>query len=317
MVELAVHRLNHRLHHQQLRGKDATTRREIGAVDVSSPHAAARPSCCLTAITDQRWVGCHNAEMDPVEGEDLRGVRYVDCRLDGAEFREVSLVGARFVGSVLIDVEIDALVENLTVNGVDVVPLVEAELDRRHPERLALRPTDVAGARAALDVVDDLWEPTLDLVRRLPTELRNRRVEGEWSVIETLRHLVSVYDGWYGRAVLGEPEPYHPLGLTASFLNAADFGLDPDLRPALEEVLAARSARQNQLRAHLATLDDDTLRRPVRTPDTTGFPPAGERSPLDCLRVILDEEWAHHRFAARDLETLSREDADPVRSSRR
>jgi hypothetical protein len=52
------------------------------------------------------------------EGEDLRGARYVDCQLDGAEFREVTMVGARFVGSVLIDVEIDSLVQNVTVNGV-------------------------------------------------------------------------------------------------------------------------------------------------------------------------------------------------------
>ena len=53
--------------------------------------------------------------MSTVEGEDLRGTHYVDCQLDGAEFREVTLVGARFIGSVMIDVEIDALVRNLTV----------------------------------------------------------------------------------------------------------------------------------------------------------------------------------------------------------
>ena len=32
-----------------------------------------------------------------------------------------------------------------------------------------------------------------------------------------------------------------------------------------------------------------------------GFPPEEERSTLDCLRVIFDEEWAHHGFAVRDL----------------
>jgi hypothetical protein len=135
------------------------------------------------------------------EGEDLRGTRYVDCRLDGAEFREVTLVGARFVGSVLIDVEIDALVENLTVNGVDVVPLVEAELDRRHPERLALRPTDVEDSRAALDVVNAFWSPVIELVRSLPENIRYQRVADEWSLVETLRHLLFVYDAWFGRAV--------------------------------------------------------------------------------------------------------------------
>jgi hypothetical protein len=242
------------------------------------------------------------------EGDDLRDARFVDCQLDGAEFREVTLVGARFIGSLLMDVEVDALVQNLTVNGVDVVPLVEAELDRRHPERLALRPNDVEGASKALDVVDAFWAPTIELVGSLPEEARHQRVAGEWSVVETLRHLLFVYDAWFGRAVLGEANPYHPLGLPPAFLDVEDFGLDTDLRPDLDQVLTARKARQDQLRAHVATMDDQTLGRPVPTHDIPGFPPEEERSPLDCLRVFLDEEWAHHRFAVRDLAVLARRD---------
>jgi len=245
-----------------------------------------------------------NARMSTVEGKDLRGARYVDCQLDGAEFREVTLVGARFIGSVMVDVEIDALVRNLTVNGVDVVPLVEAELDRRHPERVALRPTDVAGVLAALDVVDDFWAPTIDRVRAMPEDVRYQRVRDEWSFVETLRHLVHVYDGWFGRAVLGEAEPYHPLGLTASFLDPADFGIDPDLRPPLDDVLAARRNRQQQVRDHVRALDDEGLAATIPTHGLHGFPPDEQRSTLDCLRVIFDEEWAHHGFAVRDLAVL-------------
>jgi hypothetical protein len=244
--------------------------------------------------------------MSTVEGEDLRGTRYVDCQLDGAEFREVTLVGARFIGSVMIDVEIDALVRNLTVNGVDVVPLVEAELDRRHPERLALRPTSVAGVLAAMDVVDAFWAPTLDRVRALPEDARYQRVCGEWSFVETLRHLVHVYDGWFARAVLGEDEPFSPLGLTASFLDPADFGIDPDLRPALDDVLEARHRRQQQVRDHVRALDDEALAATIPAHGIGGFPPEEERSTLDCLRVIFGEEWAHHGFAVRDLAELER-----------
>jgi hypothetical protein len=238
------------------------------------------------------------------EKQDLAGTTFTDCTLDGAEFREVTLVGARFIGSVMIDVEIDALVRNLTVNGVDVVPLVEAELDRRHPERLALRPTGVAGVLTALDVVDEFWSPTIDRVRAMPEDLRYQRVHDEWSFIETLRHLVHVYDGWFGRAVLGEAEPYSPLGLTASFLDPADFGIDPDLRPSLDEVLAARRSRQQQVREHVRTLDEQDLTAPIPTRGAQGFPPEEERSTLDCLRVICGEEWAHHGFAVRDLAEL-------------
>jgi hypothetical protein len=235
--------------------------------------------------------------------ENLENARFVDCNLNGAEIREGTLIGARIRGSVLIDVEIDAYVQNVTVNGVDIGPLVEAELDRLHPERLALRPTDVAGAVAALDVVDAFWEPTLARVRGLPEGLRHERVGGEWSTVETLRHLLFVYDAWFGRAVLGEPSPYHPLGLPASF-NASEFGLDLDQRPELDEVLAARKARQDQVRAHLATLDDEALTGPIPSHSVEGFPPDGDRSTLDCLLVLLNEEWAHHGFAVRDLDVL-------------
>ena len=152
----------------------------------------------------------------------------------------------------------------------------------------------------------------LRLVRSLPEEVRHQRVAGEWSVVETLRHLLFVYDAWFGRAVLSEAEPYHRLGLTAAFPDPGDFGLAADLRPDLDEVLAARKARQDQLRAHLATMDDLVLRQPVSTHGIAGFPPVEERSPLDCVRVILDEEWAHHRFAVRDLAVLARRDLPDV-----
>ncbi len=213
--------------------------------------------------------------MTTFDRENLKDARFVDCNLDGAELREVTMVGARIIGSVLIDVEIDALVKNLTVNGVDVVPLVEAELDRRHPERVALRPTDVAGAIAALDVVDAFWEPTLARVRGLPEELRYERVGGEWSTVETLRHLLFVYDAWFGRAVLGEAAPYHPLGLPASFMTPRSSGSTWTCGRTSTTSSQPGRARQDQVRAHLATLDDEALTRPVPTHGMVGFPPDG------------------------------------------
>jgi hypothetical protein len=67
--------------------------------------------------------------------------------------------------------------------------------------------------------------------------------------------------------------------LTASFLDAEDFGLDIDLRPDLDQVLTARKARQDELRAHLATMDDQILGRSVATHGSAGFPAEEERSP--------------------------------------
>ena len=58
------------------------------------------------------------------------------------------------------------------------------------------------------------------------------------------------------------------------------------------------------MRDHVRALDDEGLTAMVPTHGVLGFPPEEERSTLDCLRVIFDEEWAHHRFAVRDLAVL-------------
>jgi hypothetical protein len=61
------------------------------------------------------------------------------------------------VGVVMQDAEIDGLVTNLVVNGVQVMPYVEAELDRRHPVRLLIRsdqPDDLRERRCVLGLTE-------------------------------------------------------------------------------------------------------------------------------------------------------------------
>lgn len=57
-------------------------------------------------------------------------------------------------GATLVNVEISGEIENLRVNGVDVVPLVGTELDRRYPDRVKMRPTDANGFREAWDILE-------------------------------------------------------------------------------------------------------------------------------------------------------------------
>ena len=81
--------------------------------------------------------------MADFTGDDLRSSRFERVDLTGAEFRAVDLSHARFRGVDLsgavmrgvdlVDVRIDGEIQNLLINGVDVAPLVDAELDRRHP----------------------------------------------------------------------------------------------------------------------------------------------------------------------------------------
>ena len=231
---------------------------------------------------------------------------FADVDLSGAVFREVDLTGARMSGVLLIDADIDGAIDGLVVNGVQVGPLISDELDRRHPERTKLRPTDAAGCREAWRTVESFWSPTMARALALPEADRHRSVGGEWSFTQTLRHLVFVTDAWLGRAVLGEVAPFHPLGLPASFITDGElFGIDSGAEPSYAEVVAAREERLTTVRDFLSTLTDEDLTRARVTTTDAGWPPPGERTALTCLLVILDEEWAHHRFAVRDLDALA------------
>ena len=120
----------------------------------------------------------------------LTGARFHDVDLAGADFRLVDLTGARIRGAALMDVDISGDITGLRVNGVDVAPLVEAELDRRYPDRAKMRPADADGFREAWDILERLWQWTVARARWMAPELLHERVDGEWSFIETLRHLV-------------------------------------------------------------------------------------------------------------------------------
>ena len=178
------------------------------------------------------------------------------------------------------------------------------ELDRRHPERVRLRPLDLAGIKLAMDLVDEMWAPTLDRARRLPPEKLHARVEGEYSFVETLRHLLFAGDAWLQRMVLAVPDPFHVWGVPPDLPADAP----PDTGPELGEVLSVREARAGSVRAHLATLSDGDLRVRVGGPwDRPDLPEEHRARVIDCFRVVFREEWWHHQFAARDLAVVERD----------
>ena len=251
--------------------------------------------------------------------QDLNGSRFDDVILRGASFRNVDLAGAKFVGVDLCDVEmrgvelgnvsINGEIYNLVINGVDVVPLVEAELDRRDPERAAMKPTDPAGFRAAWDIVERRWAETVDRAGALDQALLHESVNGEWSFIETLRHLVFATDAWIRRGILGDPAPWHALGLPWD--EAPDtLGLPRDraARPSLGEVLTLRQDRMAGVRALIEGLTQDSLEAITEPVQAPGWPPPESFSVRECLLVVLNEEWLHRQFAERDLDALADRD---------
>ncbi len=239
--------------------------------------------------------------------EDLAGSRFENVDLSGSRFHNVDLSRSVIRGALLTDVDVDGDIDGLRINGVEVAPLVEAELDRRHPQRPKMRPTDADGFREAWAILEQLWALTVERARRLPPDLLHERVDGEWSFIETLRHLVMATDAWVGRAVLGDPEPYHPLALPHTEMGEVP-GVphDADARPSLDEVLAVRADRIGTVREVLAGLTDERLAGDTVAVDAPGYPPPQAYPVRRCLRAVVNEEWLHRLYAERDLDVLER-----------
>src|SRR6476619_2996745 len=240
--------------------------------------------------------------------------RFEDEDLTGAEFRECDLSRARLVGVVMQNVEIDGLVTNLTVNGVEVMPYVEAELDRRHPVRLLIRSEEPGDLRKAWRQLGDDWATTIERVRSMPEGSEHQGVDGEWSMVETLRHLVFVHDSWFRRCVLGLTEPFTAMGLASPFVpDQEELGLDQSARPGLDQVLIVRDRQASEMEAWLAEVTPEQLAQPAPVPDDDRWPPyAKGRRVRQCLGTVLNEEWEHHGFCVRDLDKLSRRGASEV-----
>lgn len=82
-------------------------------------------------------------------------------------------------------------------------------------------------------------------------------------------------------------------------------GLDLEAAPMLEEVLAVRDAQAARLDDWLGSVGSTGLGSEAPVPDAPGWPPyATGTSVLHCLHTVLDEEWAHHQFCARDLDRM-------------
>ncbi len=232
----------------------------------------------------------------------LANARFDDVSFAGATFREVDFGGARMIGVQLENVVIDGDVTGLVINGVEVEPLIEAELDRRHPGRSLLRSSDPAELQEAWSWLEHLWAGITADALLAPVDQLRLRIDDEWSFLETLRHLVFATDSWLAVGVLGRTS-YHPLGLAGPWLDPLTCGLDAAADPTTAEVLDARADRQALVRDYLATTTSEALTTETTPAVGTGWPPASPMTALARLHVILNEEWWHLQFARRDMQS--------------
>lgn len=238
--------------------------------------------------------------------DDLRGAEFVGTDLRAARFVEADLSGVVVRGSLVDDAEIESpwLLEgggSLRVNGVDVVPLVDAELNRRFPGRELRGARHPDGLRAAWATLEQTWHATTERAEAMPSGTLDVSVAGEWSFAQTLRHLVLATDMWLRKGILGIEQPFHPIGqLDASSGDEAAVTAALTTTPSYDEVLEVRAERQAMVRDFLASVSPETLTAARPNPHD----PAHQETVLSCLHTILEEEWEHHRYAVRDLDAI-------------
>ncbi len=236
---------------------------------------------------------------------DLSGSTFNAASLSNVTIRATDLHHVRMTGVELVDVDISGQIDGLRINGVDVTAYVQEELERREPDLAKMHPDSPAGFREAWDLLEARWQNTVERARRLAPELLHEQVDGEWSFIETLRHLSFATAAWVHRAIEGEPAPWHPLDLpwdTAP--EDKGFPRDRSARPSLDEAVELRRSRQAAVRRVVEGLTEDGLAAVSNAPDDDSWPPPGRFPVQKCLSIVLNEEWWHRVYAERDLARL-------------
>ena len=235
---------------------------------------------------------------------DFTGTSLRNVIVRGADLRGGGIADSRIRGMDIWNVDIHAELQNVVINGVDIAPLIEAELNRRDPERTKMRPTTPDGFREAWTILERRWAATVERAQTFDEPQLHESVADEWSFVQTLRHLCFASDAWVGRMVLGNSSPWHPLDLPWDEAPGWDgIPWDRDARPGLDEVLAVRRDRQAMVGTVIEGLTTEQLDSTV-TRTEPGWPQLEDFPLKQCLLIVLNEEWEHRSYAERDLTAL-------------
>ena len=166
-----------------------------------------------------------------------------------------------------------------------------------------LRPSNAQSMLATWAALDEVWANTIGRAHALPEAALYESVNGEWTFVQTLRHLVFAMDKWFTAPVLGQG--FHPIGLPNSgSVNFPWPGLDDALMPSATETLAVRADRATRFRDALASVATADFTRPVDVLEN------GEHPLQECIYTVFEEEFWHLRYAQRDLTQLEAANGD-------
>ena len=149
-------------------------------------------------------------------------------------------------------------------------------------------------------MVERLWDGTVARARRLDPDLLHESVDGEWSFIETLRHLVFATDSWIRRAILGDPAPGSagpPVGRCLTRRASPR-----PRRPRRWTKCSSYAGTDGHRAGGIDGLTVETLASTTEPVEGPGWPEPRGYPVTQCLLCILNEEWEHRLYAERDLD---------------
>lgn len=227
------------------------------------------------------------------EDRDLSGSVFWGVNLKGSMFRDADISNSTFFHTELNDVNIDGVINRLVINGVDVTDYVNAN-DRWFPLRTQLTPTTAEEVLATWWSIEREWVSLCDRVRSEPS-LAEASVNGEWTLRQTLRHLIFAMDKWFSFPLLGA-RAFTPCGLPNTGSQGRDWpGLDPSADPSFDEVLGLCAAQSARFVSYLEGADFAVLPESVEVLENGSVPT------LMCFHAVLEEKFEHLRYMLRDL----------------
>jgi len=233
------------------------------------------------------------------EDQDLSESVFWGVNLSRTLFRDADLNSSRFFHVSMSDVSIDGVIERLVVNGVDVTDYVNSH-DRWYPLRSNLSPVDEAGIRSAWSRLMAEWEKLYTHVSGVSGDAQTRSINGEWSLRDTLRHMLFVHDKWFNWP-LGGQRTFTSIGLPNTGSQGGEWpGLDLSSDPTFDVTLAARRAQASKFGDFIEKMKLSEM------PDTSDILENGSVPTLICFHAILEEEFEHLRYAWRDIEHATR-----------
>lgn len=214
-----------------------------------------------------------------------------------ARFRDADFSGSSFFHVLLRDASIDGEIDHLVINGVDVTDYVNRH-DRWWPLRNRLSPDSREGILESWTSLGSEWNSLLARVAAAGPSVVDQSVNGEWTLSETLRHLIFAMDKWFTLPILGA-QAVSAIGLPNTSSQGRPWpGLDPGARPDFEDVLAVRSAQHATFSAFVSAMQIAAL------PESVSVEENGNVPALMCFHVVLEEEFEHLRYMIRDVAAL-------------